>query len=237
MFNCWYSTYDVGKILHTDNIPFTERFKKLSKLNLSSTHILSAPRALARSYPDTSDLSITSLSFADKCTLQSSQWSLYPPRLSFVRSLTVSLNYHVDATKISRLLPQLTSLTILNRDPDIARCVTLSTSLKLLSLPLHVIAYLDLDTRRIIRDRIEVLRIVIDGTPSSDPSTALSAIVSGTSSRVLNKVIVDGSKSSDYGHSVSHTINKLVPLCKKAKVELWKENCKVGNGKVDLDSE
>jgi hypothetical protein len=65
--------------------------------------------------------------------------------------------------------------------------------------------------------------------------TALSAVISG--SRALKKVIVDGSKSSDYGESVNHTMNILVPVCKKAKVELWKENFKVGNGKVDLDSE
>jgi hypothetical protein len=75
---------------------------------------------------------------------------------------------------------------------------------------------------------------VIDGTPSSDPNTALSAIVSG--SRVIKKVIVDGSKSSDHRESVNDTMNTLVPVCKKAEVELWKENFEDGNGKVDLAS-
>jgi hypothetical protein len=147
----------------------------------------------------------------------------------------VSLDFDVFLFQISPLLPQLTSLTILNRDPDIEQCVTLSISLKLLSLSLATIGDLNSDTQAIIRDRIEVLRIVIDGNPGSDQHTALSAIISG--SRVRKKVIVDGSKSSDYGDSVRHTMNILVPVCKKAEVELWKENCKVGNGKVDLDSE
>ncbi len=52
----------------------------------------------------------------------------------------------------------------------------------------------------------------------------------------MKKVIVDGSKSSDYGESVSDTMKILVPMCKKAKVELWKEKFEVGNGKVDLNS-
>jgi hypothetical protein len=75
---------------------------------------------------------------------------------------------------------------------------------------------------------------VIDSKSSSDDQTALSAIVSG--SRVMTKVIVDGSKSFKYGITVDYTMNILVPVCKKAKVELWKENFEVGNGKVDLIS-
>jgi hypothetical protein len=115
----------------------------------------------------------------------------------------------------------------------VAQCVTLSTSLKLLSLSIYVIGDLNSDTQAIIRDRIEELRIVIGYNPRSVPHT-LSAIITG--SRVMKKVIVDGSKSSGYGESVSDTMKILVPICKKAKVELWKEKFKVGNGKVDLNS-
>jgi hypothetical protein len=146
----------------------------------------------------------------------------------------LSRNY-VPLTTISPVLSQLTSLILLNKDPDtISQCVTLSTSLKILSLRLHAIGNLNSDTQAIIRDRIEELRIVIDYNPGSDQHIALSAIISG--SRVMKKVTVDGSKSSDYGDSVSHTMNILVPVCKKAEVQLWKENFEVGNGKVDLDS-
>jgi hypothetical protein len=53
----------------------------------------------------------------------------------------------------------------------------------------------------------------------------------------MTKVIVDGSKSSNYRESVNDTMNILVPMCKKAKVELWKEKFNVGNGKVDWDSD
>jgi hypothetical protein len=118
---------------------------------------------------------------------------------------------------------------------SIAQCVTLSTSLEILSLALYAIRNLNSDTQVIIRDRIEELRILIRGASSRDPHTALSAII--TSSRVMKKVILDGYKLSSYGVTVNHKMNILVPVCKKAKVALWKENFKVGNGKVDLDSE
>jgi hypothetical protein len=52
----------------------------------------------------------------------------------------------------------------------------------------------------------------------------------------MKKVILDGSMSSPDGRSVDELMSILVPVCDKAKVELWKEKFKVGNGKVDLDS-
>jgi hypothetical protein len=197
-------------------------------LNLPSCDILSAPTTPHLTVPA---LSITSLSLTDNRSLRS---PLNPASLSFVRSLTVSLSYDI-YPKISALLPQLTSLIITNKlPPSIAQCVTLSTSLKILSLALHAIACLNSDTQAIIRDRIEILRIVILGTSSANPHTALSAIVSG--SRVIKKVIVDGSHSSRHGATVDTAMNIVIPMCKKAKVELLRENFEVGNGKVDLDS-
>jgi hypothetical protein len=197
---------------------------------MSCSSILSA---LATSHLNPSALSVTHLSLAGGCDFD---WPLDPAHLPFLRSLTVTPNYHPPLTIIYRILPQLTSLIILNVDPNtIAKYVTLSTSLKLLSLSICAIGDLNLDTQAIIRARIEQLRVVVYGTPSSDPYTALSAIVSG--SRVIKKVIVDGSKSSSYGATMTRTMKTLVPVCKKAKVELWKENFKAGNGKVDVDSE
>jgi hypothetical protein len=52
----------------------------------------------------------------------------------------------------------------------------------------------------------------------------------------MKKVIVDGSDASSYWSTVYKTMNILVPVCKKAEVDLWKENFEAGNGKVDLDS-
>jgi hypothetical protein len=52
----------------------------------------------------------------------------------------------------------------------------------------------------------------------------------------MKKVIVDGSESSRHRATVDATMNVVIPVCKQAKVELWKENFQVGNGKVDLDS-
>ncbi len=197
---------------------------------MSSTCIALTAAAL---HPNISAQSITALSLTDYCSLES---PLDPASLPFVRSLAVSLDYHVPFTTISPLLPQLTSLTLSNGNPaSIAQCVSLSTSLKILSLRLHAIGKLNLDTQAIIRDKIEELRIIIDGISCSDPQNALSAIVNG--SRVIKKVIVDGSKSSSYGATMTRTMKTLVPVCKKAKVELWKENFKAGNGKVDVDSE
>jgi hypothetical protein len=116
-----------------------------------------------------------------------------PAFLPFVRSLTVTAvtvwnNGFIPLSNITHLLPQLNALIILDgSSASIAQCVTLSTSLKLLSLPLYGIGNLNSDTQAIIRDRIEELRIVIDDSwPSHGP---LSAIVNGR--RVIKKVIVD----------------------------------------------
>lgn len=91
------------------------------------------------------------------------------------------------------------------------------------------------NTQAIIRDRIEVLRVVIGLSFSSTERTNASAIISG--SRVMKKVILDGSKSDLKKAVLGHTIKTLLPVCREAKVELWKENFEVGNGKVDFSSQ
>jgi hypothetical protein len=213
----------------TDNIAFTERFQNLRKLNLSSTISLSAPAA---SHPTISAMAITSLSLAGYFVLQS---PLDPASLPFVRSLAVRLNHDASLTSISPILPQLTSLIIFNMNPNsIAQCVTLSTSLKILSLSLPTIGKLDLDSRAKIQAKIEGLCIRFENPPGSDQQTAVCAIISG--SRAMKKVILDGSKSRPHGKTLCTLTNILVPVCKKAKVELWKENCHGENGKVDLGS-
>jgi hypothetical protein len=109
-----------------------------------------------------------------------------------------------------------------------------STSLKLLALSSYAIGNFNRDTQAIIRDRIEVFRIVIDSISSNNDQTALSAIIGG--SRVMKKVILDGSKLNHDWGLLDKLMRILVPVCDKAKVELWKEKFKVGNGKVDLNS-
>ena len=216
------------KLPHTDNIAL-ERFPKLRELNLSRSTILSAP---ATSHPNISAMEITSLSLAGSCYLVS---PLDPAFLPFVRSLAVCLTRGASLARISPLLPQLTSLTILSVHPDpIARCVTLSTSLKILSLSLHTIGKLDLDSRAKIQADIEGLCIRFENMPGSDQQTAVCAIISG--SRAMRKVILDGTKSRPHGKTLGTLTSILVPVCKKAKVELWKENSHGENGKVDLGS-
>jgi hypothetical protein len=196
---------------------------------MSSSIISSTTAAL---HPNISALSITTLSLTDYCSLES---PLDPAFLPFVRSLAVSLDYHVPFTTISPLLPQLTSLTLSNGNPaSIAQCVSLSTSVKMLSLSLPTIGKLDLDSRAKIQANIEGLCIRFENMPGSDQQTAVCSIISG--SRVMKKVILDGLKSRPNGRTLGTLTSILVPVCKKAKVELWKENCYGGNGKVDLGS-
>jgi hypothetical protein len=132
------------------------------------------------------------------------------------------------------LLPQLISLTLSHGDPaTIAQCVSLSTSLKILSLRLHAIGDFNSDTQAIIRERIEIFRIVINGISSNNDQTILSAVIGG--SQVMKKVILDGSKSRPDGRSMDRLMKILITTCDTAKVELWQENFQTGNGKVDLD--
>jgi hypothetical protein len=207
----------------------TGQFKKLRKLTLSSSVIFSAPSA----HPTVSVLSITTLSINDNCGLQS---PLDPACLPFVRSLTASIGIGIPFTAISPLLPRLTSLSLSGSTRRAAeQALLLSTSLKLLSLPLDTIVHLGLDTQAIIQERIEVLRIFIDNNSLTREQIVASAIIGG--SRVMKKVIVDGSKSSIFGAAVGYTMTPLARLCKKANIEFSKENCKSGNSKVDSDSE
>jgi hypothetical protein len=148
----------------------------------------------------------------------------------------VLLNPSPVFTEICPLLPRLNSLILVSDDDvfdGVAQYLSHSTSLKLLSLSLEAIEYLDSDTQTIIGGRIEVLRVVMDsdGWVSSGQRNALSAIIS--SSRMMKKVILDGSGG---GTEDLLLMRILARVCEKAKVELWKENFETGNGKVDLNS-
>jgi hypothetical protein len=222
------TTHERGQMLIKNHVK--GQFQKLRKLNLYWSDISDAPPT-----PVSTSLTslITTLSIADICNLQS---PLDPACLPFVRSLAVSIGPGNPFAAISPLLPQLTSLSLSGSTRrEVEQALSLSTSLELLSLSLDTIGHLGLHTQAIIRERIEVLRIFIDNRLRIDALVVTSAIISGN--RVMKKVIVDGSEWSAYGTAVNSTIKRLAPACKKAKVELWKENFKADNGKVDLESE
>ncbi len=221
------TTHERGQMLIKNHVK--GQFQKLRKLNLYWSDISDAPPT-----PVSTSLTslITTLSIADICNLQS---PLDPACLPFVRSLAVSIGPGNPFAAISPLLPQLTSLSLSGSTRrEVEQALSLSTSLELLSLSLDTIGHLGLHTQAIIRERIEVLRIFIDNRLRIDALVVTSAIISGN--RVMKKVIVDGSRSSRCKEVVDCPVTSLVPVCKEADVEIWKENFKVGNGKVDLDS-
>jgi hypothetical protein len=76
---------------------------------------------------------------------------------------------------------------------------------------------------------------------SVDNQRIAAAAIIGNS-RVMRKVILDGTildgQDCDRDQKdLDGLVKYIVPACKKANVELWKENFEAGNGKVNLDSE
>jgi hypothetical protein len=210
--------------------------KKLRKLNLASCGLWSGPPAPQTTVPA---LSITTLSIRKLSSLFT---PLDPASLPSLRSLTVSVDLDgtdIPFTAISPLLPQLNSLSIADASSgEVAQHLALSTSLKVLSVSLFAIETLHADTQAIIQNRIESLRIEIgpfDPWSERNAGPVLNAIISGR--RVLKKVILDGEAGGDHHGDVDRFVPRIVPSCKKANVELWKENFEAGNGKVNLDSE
>ncbi len=163
-------------------------------------------------------------------------WYLDPGQLPFLRSLSVTPNdLGLDLAAMSPILPQLTSLATRDWRPDTAdECAPLSTSLTLISLDLDAFANLHPATRAIIRDRIEVLCIEMNVIFGRNERINAGDIISG--SRVMKKVVLNGLKSHRCHKLLfDQFMEDLLPVCRKAKVELWKEHFEVGNGKVDLD--
>jgi hypothetical protein len=116
--------------------------------------------------------------------------------------------------------------------------VSASASLTKISFSDSNIRNLDDQTLDSIKGGLEVVILELDRY-SSGLSKVAECI---TGSKMLKKVVLDGSRGSRNIHPSqrpgrSSEMKKLVDACKKRKtVELWKENFLV-NGKVDLDAD
>jgi hypothetical protein len=90
-------------------------------------------------------------------------------------------------------------------------------------------------SKTIIKERIVDFRLFGSAYGETGGST-LVTIIAG--SKVMKKVILDGVNlnAADQGRpKLLQTLKIVKEACKKKKVELWKENFDVGNGKVDLE--
>jgi hypothetical protein len=112
-----------------------------------------------------------------------------------------------------------------------------STSLTTISIPSSNFAFLDDGSFNVIKERLEVVRIILSCYRLGF-SKLVECIAGG---KVLKKVILDELIGDDGSGGVDMKVElkKVVEACKKKKtVELWKENFTVGvNGKVDLNAD
>jgi hypothetical protein len=221
--------------------------KKLDKLNVAFRFILPPSASEARLQPFT--LSITRLSL--HCVNVPSR--LEPSSLPLVRSLQLTSQTH---QSIRLLLPHLDSLHIHHaRDTtDINLSLQASTSITSLSIREGHMVHLDDTSKTILKDTIVEFRLILGVYADSSNrrivdfrfllasmngetgGSTLTTIISG--SKVMKKVIVDGFNLSVEDQVKPRYLEKLksvMEACKKKKIELWKENFKVGNGNVNLE--
>jgi hypothetical protein len=199
--------------------------KKLDKLNLASGSILPPSTPGARPQPVT--LSITLLSL-DNVGIPS---PLDPASLPLVRSLHLSGPL---CQPVQLLLPQLDSLN-LNRIVDVNASIQQSTSITSLSIYKNDIARVNEASRTVVKEQILDLRLYASKYSYSSDST-LATIIAG--SKAIKKLILDDvslSVERQVKPQFLETLKVVKEACKKKKIELWKENFDVGNGKVDLE--
>jgi hypothetical protein len=202
--------------------------KKLEKLNLAGGSILPPSTSGAPTQPFT--LPITLLSLFD-VTIPS---PLDPFSLPLARSLHLALQ---TCQPIRLLLPQLTSLQVVvaSSAADLRTLIQQSTPITSLSLYELDMVGLDDASKTVIKERIVEFRSQVSKYGASSDS-ALTTIIDG--SKVMKKVILDGihlSVEYQVEAKLLGTLKVVKEACKKKKVELWKENFEVGNGKVDLE--
>jgi hypothetical protein len=118
---------------------------------------------------------------------------------------------------------------------DLGILIQQSTSITSLSLREGHMVHLDDASKTLIKERIVEFRLLVMGYDNSGNST-LTTIIAG--SKVMKKVILDGFNLNVEDQVKPRYLEKLksvMEACKKKKIELYKENFKVGNGKVNLE--
>jgi hypothetical protein len=120
-------------------------------------------------------------------------------------------------------------------DSDIDGLIQQSTSITSLSIYENAIARLDDASKTVIRERIVEFKVT--AWPFyAYVNVALAAILDG--SKAMKMAILDGvylNVADQMGPKFLSTLKDVKEACKRKKIELWKENFEVGNGKVDLE--
>jgi hypothetical protein len=202
--------------------------KKLDKLNLAGGSILPPSTCGAPSQPAV--LAVTLLDL-DDVTIPS---PIDSSSLPLVRSLSLDRQAPLP---IQSLLSQLNSLRVSRTSSagEIRIFIQESTSLTSLSITEYEVTALDDMTMTIIKEKIVEFKVTAVSFGDS-PNINLAAILDG--SKAMKKVIFDAIKMSaadEVTPRILQTLGVMKAACKKKEFELWKENFKVGNGKVDLD--
>jgi hypothetical protein len=201
--------------------------KKLEKLKILYGSILPTPNSGAPL--QTVILSITLLSI---CNVKIPS-PIDPSSLPLVRSLHLNRQTY---QPLPLLLPQLALLQVAFASvADLGILIPQSTSITSLSISDGHIVELDDASKTVIKERIVDFRLLATVYGETGGST-LASMIDG--SKAMKKVILDGSLLSverQVQPKFLGTLKVVKEACKKKKIELWRENFEVGNGKVDLE--
>jgi hypothetical protein len=204
-----------------------EHMKKLEKLNIKFGSIQPPLTRNARIQPFILPITLLSLEHVTIPSL------LDPSSLPLVRSLYLSIQA---CQPIRLLLPQLASLQVVSGSvADLGILIQQSTSITSLSIREGRIVDLNDASKTVIKERIVEFRLIFVACDEPGDSTLTTIIAA---SKVMKKVILDGINlgvEDQVGPKFLETLKVVKEACKKKKIELWKENFDVGNGKVDLE--
>lgn len=208
-----------------------ENWKKLDQLNLYLGSLQSFSPTSSRLPVSPVPLNMTQLSLS--YVELPHPHSFDPASIPFVRSLHLS---YQSTRYLGPLLTQIHSLFV--HDIPYALYLTSvllpSTSITSLSLQESDFAQLDARSGETIKGSIVEWRIVASGDGDSGIPKLVEIIAA---SKVLKKIILDGSTLTmveEGKRRMVKTVRALKKACKQKKIELWKENFYVDNGKVDL---
>jgi hypothetical protein len=202
--------------------------EKLEKLKMTDGSILPPPTSEAAIQPFVLPITLLSLHSVNVPSF------LDTSPLPLVRSLHL---YNQTCQPVQLLLPNMASLHVryMSMIADIDDLIQQSTCITSLSIYKNDIARVNEASRTAIKEQISEFRLQVMGYDGSGDST-LTSILAG--SKAMKKVILDGFylSVSDQGRPEFLEFLKVVKeACKKKKIELWRENFDVGNGKVDLE--
>jgi hypothetical protein len=204
--------------------------KQLGRLSLANGPLEMPPTSEPSIRPFTIPIKLLSLHNVDTPS------AINPSSLPLLRSIHLR-SQGQPCRSMRLLLPQLLHLRISNGVFIGDSCNLIQTSTSITSLSLHEMDMVHLDdaSKTVIKERVLEWRVEVVAYGSRSDNMLMSVI---NGSKVMKKVILDACFLNTEQQALSivqRTLRITKAACQEKKIEFWRENFDVGNGKVSLE--